>query len=242
MPSKRSSRARLMAALLATTCAFSAPAAWAQAPQAGKTAVAEIAFDIPAQSLASALNTFSRQAGVQILFPYDAIEGRSSKPLQGRYPIRGALNLLLAGSPLIVDSDDGRTIGLVVAKRQGVGQVSGLVNQIDGKAPLSGVLVRVDATAQTAVTDSEGRYRFGALPSGPHTLTFQYLGLPDLKETVEVVPGENPQRVSIMGAAQVSELIVTGQRAAQARALSRQRNADNLSNVVPRTRPAAFPT
>ncbi len=238
MPFKRSSRARLMAALLATTCAVSAPAAWAQA---ARTAAAETTFDIPAQGLASALNAFSRQAGVQILFPYDAIEGRSSKPLQGRYTTRNALNLLLTGGPLIIDSDNGRTIGLVVARRQGQGQISGSVRQIDGEAPLAGVLVRVDTTGQTAVTDSEGRYRFGALPAGAHTLTFQYLGLPDLNESIEIAPGENPQRVSTMGAAQVSELVVTGQRAAQARALSRQRNADNLSNIVAADQAGRFP-
>ncbi len=241
MPFERSTRARLVAALLATTCAISAPAAWAQTAQAGRAAAAEITFDIPAQSLASALNAFSRQAGVQILFPYDAIEGRTSKPLQGRYPTRNALNLLLAGSPLVVDSDNGRTIGLVAGKRQGVGQISGSVSQVDGKAPLSGVLVRVDTTGQTAVTDSEGRYRFGALPTGAHTLTFQYLGLPNLTETVEIAPGENPPRASAMGTAQVSEVIVTGQRAAQARALSRQRNADNLSNIVASDQAGRFP-
>lgn len=238
MPFKRSSRARLMAALLATTCAVSAPAAWAQA---ARTAAAETTFDIPAQGLASALNAFSRQAGVQILFPYDAIEGRSSKPLQGRYTTHNALNLLLTGGPLIIDSDNGRTIGLVVARRQGQGHISGSVRQIDGQAPLAGVLVRVDTTGQTAITDSEGRYRFGALPSGAHTLTFQYLGLPDLNESIEIAPGENPQRVSTMGAAQVSELVVTGQRAAQARALSRQRNADNLSNIVAADQAGRFP-
>src|SRR3954471_13277468 len=115
MPFKRSSSARLMAALLATTCAVSAPAAWAQT---AKTAAAETAFDVPAQGLSAALNAFARQAGVQILFPYDAIEGRTSKALQGQYTTRKALDLLLAGSPLVIDSDNGRTIGLVTAKRQ----------------------------------------------------------------------------------------------------------------------------
>jgi hypothetical protein len=165
MTLKRSSSARLLAALLATTCAVSAPAAWAQ--------TAEITFDIPAQGLASALNEFSRQAGVQILFPYDATDGRASKALKGRYTARAALTLLLAGSPLVIDSDNGRTIGLVTARKAGQGQFSGLVRQAEGQAPLSGVLVRVDGDGQTAVTDSEGYYRFGNLSSGAHSLTFR---------------------------------------------------------------------
>jgi TonB-dependent receptor len=233
MTLKRSSSARLLAALLATTCAVSAPAAWAQ--------TAEITFDIPAQGLASALNEFSRQAGVQILFPYDATDGRASKALKGRYTARAALTLLLAGSPLVIDSDNGRTIGLVTARKAGQGQFSGLVRQAEGQAPLSGVLVRVDGDGQTAVTDSEGRYRFGNLTSGAHSLTFQYLGFPDLSEDVQVATGENAPRTTVLGGSQVSELIVTGQRAAQARALSRQRNADNLSNVVAADQAGRFP-
>lgn len=234
MTLKRSSSARLLAALLATTCAVSAPAAWAQ--------TAEITFDIPAQDLAAALNAFSRQSGVQILFPYDAIEGRTSKALKGRYTPRVALAMLLAGSPLVIDSDNGRAIGLAVARRQqGQGQFSGVVRQAENAAPLSGVLVRVDGDGATAVTDSEGRYRFGALAAGGHSLTFQYLGFPDLTESVQVAPGENPARTTVLGGSQLSELVVVGQRAGQARALSRQRNADNLSNVVAADQAGRFP-
>lgn len=124
---------------------------------------------------------------------------------------------------------------------QEAAQLSGQVRQAQGEAPLSGVLVRVEETGQTAVTDSEGRYRFGALVPGDYTLTFRYLGLPEGRETVQAAPGENPLRVSSLGAGQVSELVVTGQRGAQAKALSRQLAADNLSNVVSADQAGRFP-
>lgn len=46
-----------------------------------------IAFNIPAQNMATSLNEFGRQAGVQMVFPYDAIAGRRSIALKGRFPV-----------------------------------------------------------------------------------------------------------------------------------------------------------
>lgn len=127
------------------------------------------------------------------------------------------------------------------ASAQEAAQLSGLVRQAGGEAPLSGVLVRVEETGQTAVTDSEGRYRFGALAPGAYTLSFRYLGLPEARETIQAAAGENAPRVSTLGGTDVSELIVTGQRGAQAKALSRQLAADNISNVVSADQAGRFP-
>ena len=127
------------------------------------------------------------------------------------------------------------------AAAQQAAQLSGLVHQAHGDAPLAGVLVRVEETGQTAVTDSEGRYRFGAVAPGTYTLTFRYLGLPEGREAVQAVAGENPPRLSTLGREEVAELLVTGQRGAQAKALSRQRAADNLKNVVSADQAGRFP-
>lgn len=127
------------------------------------------------------------------------------------------------------------------AAAQQQAQLSGLVQQAQSAAPLAGVLVRVEETGQTAVTDSEGRYRFGALAPGAYTLTFRYLGLPEGRQAVQVVAGENPPRLASLGRDEVAELLVTGQRGAQAKALSRQRAADNLKNVVSADQAGRFP-
>lgn len=69
-------------------------------------------FDIRGGDLATALNAFSRQAGVQILFPSDAVVGRSAKPLRGSFTRDAALRRLIAGQPLIVGTQSATMIAL----------------------------------------------------------------------------------------------------------------------------------
>lgn len=59
-------------------------------------------FDIAAQDLASALDQFARQAGVQILYPYKVAAARRSAALHGQMPVRVSLDRLLRGSGLEV--------------------------------------------------------------------------------------------------------------------------------------------
>lgn len=70
------------------------------------------AFDIPAQGAAGALNEWARQAGAQIVFPYDAVEGRRSAGLRGRFSPEGALNRLVAPLGLRVVSNAGGIVTL----------------------------------------------------------------------------------------------------------------------------------
>ncbi|MFA5964532.1 MAG: TonB-dependent receptor [Sphingomonas sp.] len=78
-------------------------------PPAAHARSAEMSFDLPAEDLAAALNRFARQASVQILFPYDAVKGRTSARLNGRMAPRRALERLLVDSGLaIAGFRDGR--------------------------------------------------------------------------------------------------------------------------------------
>lgn len=64
-------------------------------------------FDIAAQPLPAALDAFSRQAGIQILVPYDAAARHRAPRLRGRMARRAALERLLAGTDLeIADMTD----------------------------------------------------------------------------------------------------------------------------------------
>lgn len=64
-----------------------------------KTArVGAMPFDIPAQSLASALNTFGRQSGLQVSLAASTSRGATSKAVKGSYTPREALARLLEGS------------------------------------------------------------------------------------------------------------------------------------------------
>lgn len=78
------------------------------APPGNRSAPSSPRFDIPAQSLADALDLYARQAGVQILYPYALAAALRSQLLQGRMPPRRALDRLLRGSGLaVVRFDDG---------------------------------------------------------------------------------------------------------------------------------------
>lgn len=69
-------------------------------------------FAIAAQPAASGISEFARQAGVQILAPEAATQGRQTGAVKGPMPVAEALKALLAGTDLAVISNDGRTIVL----------------------------------------------------------------------------------------------------------------------------------
>lgn len=69
-------------------------------------------FDIPAQDAASGLQTFARQSGRQILFPFDAVADKRTPAIQGNLDEQDVLDRLAAAAGLMVSSDDGRTITL----------------------------------------------------------------------------------------------------------------------------------
>lgn len=70
------------------------------------------AFDIAAQDVASALNAWSRQTGIQVLFPYRALAGRRSVAVRGTYTPSEALALLIKGQPVTIASRTADTVAL----------------------------------------------------------------------------------------------------------------------------------
>ena len=92
-------------ALALTTSAAPAATMAAQAQPA-------VDFDIRGGSLAEALNSFARQAQVQLLYPYDVAAARRVAPLRGRLTRRAALERLLARQPLVIVSESAETIAL----------------------------------------------------------------------------------------------------------------------------------
>lgn len=80
-------------------------------------------FDIPQQSLASALNSYGAITGIVGLYRGELATGRMSKPVTGRYTSENALTLLLRDTglaaryasvdafTLVLSSDDTRSVG-----------------------------------------------------------------------------------------------------------------------------------
>jgi hypothetical protein len=67
-------------------------------------------FKIDSQPLATALQQFAKQSGVQIIFFSQVTEGLQAPALNGSYTISGALEMLLSSSHLIFRVINPKTI------------------------------------------------------------------------------------------------------------------------------------
>lgn len=86
----------------------SALALWLILGSMSPALAAEKDFDIRTQDAPAALAEFGRQAGIEILFEFDVIQGRHTHPVVGRYEPLDALRHMTAGTDLRVSqSKDG---------------------------------------------------------------------------------------------------------------------------------------
>ncbi|MCK9917684.1 STN domain-containing protein [Microbacteriaceae bacterium K1510] len=61
----------------------------------------QIDYDIPVQSLTSALSTFAATSGMQVLYETSLASGRMSTAIKGRFAPEAALRVLLEGTGLV---------------------------------------------------------------------------------------------------------------------------------------------
>lgn len=108
---------RVGACLLLATSALVAMAPASALAQAQ----ARIEFKIPAGDTAQALTVFSRQAGVQILFPYDVAARHRTAGLQGAYGREEAVRKLIEGGELEVAS---ATAEVITLRQRGAGPLA----------------------------------------------------------------------------------------------------------------------
>ena len=97
-------------------------AATAQERQAAGTG-APIAFNIPAQALASALQAYGQNTGVQVLYESRSAAGRRSSAVEGYFTPDVALDLLLAGTDLRVRYSRRDAITLALPEAEGIGSI-----------------------------------------------------------------------------------------------------------------------
>ncbi|HEX6859061.1 MAG TPA: TonB-dependent receptor [Caulobacteraceae bacterium] len=75
-------------------------------------------YDIPQGDAALSLQAFAMQSGLQVLFPYEAVKGKTAPAIKGDYSDQDALAMLAASAGLRVTADDGKTITLRAAGPQ----------------------------------------------------------------------------------------------------------------------------
>jgi outer membrane receptor protein involved in Fe transport len=66
-----------------------------------------IGFAIPEQRADRALTAFARQAGLSVLFPFDAVSGITTNELEGDFDIESGVKRLLDGTGLVAEVRDG---------------------------------------------------------------------------------------------------------------------------------------
>jgi TonB-dependent receptor len=116
------------------------------------------------------------------------------------------------------------------------GQVVGPAGNVVDSAEVS-----VDGLNLSTTTNLEGFYRLSGVPAGTQTLTCTFMGLEAASAEVDVVAGQTV--VSDFSLSFGAELEVRGSPllVGQARALNKQKNAINISNIVASDQIGRFP-
>ncbi|WP_202626988.1 TonB-dependent receptor [Steroidobacter agaridevorans] len=125
------------------------------------------------------------------------------------------------------------------------GSLSGRVSDASGVKSLRSAEVEIVELQRRAQTGNDGSFRFSDIPDGSYTLRTQYVGADPVEIKVNVA-GDTRSEDILLGAARadggyIDNVLVVGQRASLASALSRQRAADGVESVLSRDGIGQFP-
>ncbi len=123
---------------------------------------------------------------------------------------------------------------LIYAQSRQYGDVIGRIYDQENNESLPGATVIIQGLSLGATTDRNGRYRLNRVPVGEHTLEIRYVGFENKEMDVNVRAGEAAEiTVSLTpDLTEIEGITITGNRFGQAQALSRQRSAGNIKNIV----------
>ncbi len=120
-------------------------------------------------------------------------------------------------------------------------EVVGFVVDTTDTVALQSAVVRIRELNRQVTTERDGSYRFADVPEGTYTLEVRYVGVPTVMQEV-VVPELGMVTADIaVGGDAASNILVYGQRANQANALSREYGADTIVDVLTRDAIGQFP-
>lgn len=123
------------------------------------------------------------------------------------------------------------------------GTLSGRVSDSTGVRALGGAQVRILELNRVVESGSDGSFRFADLAPGRYTLRAAYAGAATVETTVEVTEPATFTEIALApaAAAGLESVLVTGQQANLASAISRQRASDTVENVLTRDAIGQFP-
>ena len=114
------------------------------------------------------------------------------------------------------------------------GTITGLVTDKNTGNGLEGAKVAIPSLGISALVDNTGRYVLTGVPAGMHEMVTSYTGLETAKGAVNVGAGLRATRDFELGSSVyvLDAFKVAGEKEGNAAAITAQRNADNLKNVV----------
>lgn len=154
-------------------------AAFALNPFAPTLRAAPVAFDLPAATAADSLLAFSKQAGVEVLFPFDDLRAVQSAALAGSFEPDEALTRLLR--------DTGFYARRTATGKFIIGHLTRPTGSIKGRVllasaqPAVGVKLALSDGRHVAESDSNGEFALPFLPPGKYQLRLSAPGLRPLE-------------------------------------------------------------
>ena len=123
---------------------------------------------------------------------------------------------------------------LIGSARAQTGTITGWVGNQATRNLLSGATVEVAALGLSTRTDDRGYYTLAGLPAGEHVVVASYAGLDPQSISLRVTAGATtPRNFELTSAVyRLGEFKVSADREGAAAALTAQRNAGNVKNVI----------
>ncbi|ALH78891.1 TonB-dependent receptor [Sphingopyxis macrogoltabida] len=119
------------------------------------------------------------------------------------------------------------------------GDLTGSVTDASDTRALQGAQLRIVELGRVAEADRDGSFRFADVPAGTYTLEARYVGAEPRTQTIAVPESGNLSVKVVLGTD--DSILVLGQSATQASALSRQKAADGVESVLTRDAVGQFP-
>ncbi|ALJ11318.1 TonB-dependent receptor [Sphingopyxis macrogoltabida] len=119
------------------------------------------------------------------------------------------------------------------------GDLTGSVTDASDTRALQGAQLRIVELGRVAEADRDGSFRFADVPAGTYTLEARYVGAEPRTQTISVPESGNLSVRVVLGTD--DSILVLGQSATQASALSRQKAADGVESVLTRDAVGQFP-
>ncbi|MGV2494717.1 TonB-dependent receptor [Pelagerythrobacter aerophilus] len=132
-------------------------------------------------------------------------------------------------------------LAATIANPAFAGDLVGSVYDASETIALQAAQVRLVELDRIATTERDGSFLFSDVPAGEYTLEVNYVGAPSVRQSVNV-PADGYVRTDVLiGGDDAREILVVGQSANLASALSRKRGNDGVSDVLTRDAIGQFP-